>query len=233
MILIGLDDTDSLHSRGTNQLAKGLIRTVLSDFRCRRIVRHQLLIDDRIPFTSKNGSASIWLEPADVSLDDLFRLVADAVERDFIDGSDPGLCVARDVPPSLCEFGRLCQRSVVTIDHAFQLAKEAGVRLAGLGGTNGGVIGALAAVGLAATDDGGRVVQMHGVADDVSGIHSIEQLQEWGVLVVERTTGQTVTKGDVDVGKKLRPNLHKGRIVLFAQRLMPESTENWTALKLI
>ena len=38
---------------------------------------------------------------------------------------------------------------LVTIDDALRVAQECGLLLQGLGGTNGGVIGALAAVGLA------------------------------------------------------------------------------------
>ena len=111
MIFIGLDDTDSPDSRGTNQLAKAIVRTVLSKHRCVRIVRHQLLLDDRVPYTSKNGSASIWLETdsdaaADHELDELFEKVRVAMLENFVDGSDPGLCITDNVPAEVISFGQ-------------------------------------------------------------------------------------------------------------------------------
>ena len=72
VIYVGIDDTDVVGSPGTNQLARLLVAAVAGDCRCRRIVRHQLLDDPRVPYTSKNGSASITLEPVgDTAVADL------------------------------------------------------------------------------------------------------------------------------------------------------------------
>jgi hypothetical protein len=101
-----------------------------------------------------------------------------------------------------------------------------------LGGTNGGVIGALAAVGLAATGNDGRVVHMAGVPDNIGGVRSLAELTACGVTVVERETGAPVTAGRVDVGKKLRPNLRDGRVLLFVERAAAAAAGEWTALKL-
>lgn len=233
MIFIGIDDTDSADSRGTNQLAKSLVRTVLSQFGCLRIVRHQLLFDDRIPYTSKNGSASIWLEAGGTGqLDEIFRSVKEAMLRDFITGSDPGLCVTENVPPAIVEFGKRCQQSIVTQDDARQLASEFGLRLEGLGGTNGGLIGALAAVGLAATADDGRIVHIEGHTEELSGPQPVGVLDQCGVAVIEHCTQAAVTTGVVDIGKKLRPNLRAGRVVLFAERSAATPDADWTAIKL-
>ena len=59
MIIVGIDDTDTIDSPGTNQLAKAIVQKVATEWRCVRIVRHQLLDDPRVHYTSQNGSASI------------------------------------------------------------------------------------------------------------------------------------------------------------------------------
>jgi len=234
MIFIGLDDTDSPESRGTNQLAKALVRTVLCEFPCLRIVRHQLLFDDRIPYTSKNGSASIWLEAAvdDAGMDRLFESVRTAMLADFVDGSDPGLCITADVPDEVVVFGRRCREQIVSADEARAVAARCGIRLDGLGGTCGGVIGALAAVGLAATGDDGRVVQIGGIEDEPGGIQPIATLREIGVRVVDHEANTQLYEGRVDVGKKLRPNLRGGRHVLFVEHSREPAECEWKAVKL-
>ena len=231
MILIGLDDTDTADSRGTNQLAKLLVRTVLADYHCLRIVRHQLLFDERIPFTSKNGSASIWLDGSPDVARSLFPRLREAMLGEYIVGSDPGLCLAADVPEPIVEFGLRCQQEIVTMGEAQRLAAVTGVQLAGLGGTNGGIIGALAAVGLAATNNDGRIVHTSHSNDELSGVQRVDLLQDYGVAVVD-PSGREVRTGQVDVGKKLRPNLRDGRSVLFVEPVGSAPCELWRALKL-
>jgi hypothetical protein len=63
MIFAGIDDTDTLDSPGTNHVARGIAAEVASAYQCLRIVRHQLLFDSRIPYTSKNSCCSLWFEP--------------------------------------------------------------------------------------------------------------------------------------------------------------------------
>ncbi len=75
MIFVGIDDTDTLGTPGTNQLARALVRRLAASYRPVRIVRHQLLFDPRVPYTSKNGSASLVLEPTGPA--DLAGLIAE------------------------------------------------------------------------------------------------------------------------------------------------------------
>lgn len=233
MIYVGIDDTDTLDSPGTNQLAKALVARVAASHRCRFVVRHQLFFDPRVPYTSKNGSASIWLDPlpdACVSVGNLIATLRDEMRSRFVSGSDPGLCVTENVPDEVPQFGLRCQREVVEQRDARALASRCGIHLEGLGGTEGGVIGALAAVGLAATADDGRIV-VHGAwPDDLSGPQPVETLHARGVEVREAASGSVIDCGLIDIGKKLRANLRGGRAVLFVQRA--EATEEWMALKL-
>ena len=215
MIRVGIDDTDTLDSPGTNQLARALARRIAGLCRAALIVRHQLLSDPRIPCTSKNGSASLLLEPRGPLV--LSRLICElraGMAEGFVPGSDPGLCVATDVPDEVIAFGRRCQREIVTQQEARALAHAAGLHLEGLGGTEGGVIGALAAVGLAATGDDGRVVQLGDWPDDLSGPQELPALTARGIEV-RCEMGEVVEEGGVDVGKRLRPNCRQGRVVLY------------------
>lgn len=57
-ILIGIDDTDTLESTGTGRMARDL-RDHLINLNMGAslgVSRHQLLVDDRIPYTLHNSS---------------------------------------------------------------------------------------------------------------------------------------------------------------------------------
>lgn len=230
MIFVGIDDTDTLDTPGTNQLARALARAVADDCRLVRITRHQLLFDPRVPYTSKNGSASILLEPRrDFDTASLIPILRDVMRSHFVPGSDPGLCVATAVPDAVIEFGCRCQRDVVPQADARELAAVLGMHLEGLGGTEQGVVGALAAIGLAATGDDGRVVQLGEWPDDLTGPVPIECLRERGVQVRELESGHPVTAAVIDVGKRLRPNCRGGAVVLLVRR---GGNPGWEAVKL-
>jgi hypothetical protein len=219
MIFVGLDDTDTLDTPGTNQLARALVALVAGRYALVRIVRHQLLFDPRVPYTSHNGSASILLEPqGPPNLPALIEELRAGIRAWFVPGSDPGLCVTTAVPEEVTAFGQRCQRELIRQDEARRLARSLLIHLEGLGGTQDGVIGALAAVGLGVTGDDGRVVQMGGWPDDLSGPQPVERIRERGVVVRDVKTEEAVTEGVVDVGKRLRPNCRGKQIVLFVER---------------
>jgi hypothetical protein len=234
MIAVGLDDTDTLESPGTNQLARRIADTLPEGFRATLILRHQLLFDPRVPYTSQNGSASIAVAAASgADRDALLATLRRAFRDWYVPGSDPGLCVAERVSPDLIDFGRRCQRELVRQREARSLAATAGVHLEGFGGTEDGVIGALAAVGLAAGGDDGRVVHRHGWTwpDGFSGPRPVRDIKARGVdAVVLWETGAAVERGTVDLGKHLRPSYRGGRVVLFVEPA--GSAEEWRALKL-
>jgi hypothetical protein len=91
--------------------------------------------------------------------------------------------------------------------------------LEGLGGTQDGVIGALAAVGLMATHNDGRVVHLGSDGEDlfeVTGCLAVREILGRGVDEIRKlTSGERLTEGTVEVGKRLRPNFRDGKIVLF------------------
>jgi tRNA(Ile2) C34 agmatinyltransferase TiaS len=227
MVYIGLDDTDTLESRGTGHLARQIAATLAEDYAVLGVTRHQLLVDPRVPCTKKNSCAAIALDvdggPAPTVLLERVRALMLA---DFQPGSDPGLCVAFTAPAAIVEFGRLAQRELVTQEEARALAAGYAVQLVGLGGDEGGVIGALAAVGLAATGDDGRYVQV-GRSRELDGLQSVQAVLAAGVAAVRTRDGVPVTEGLVCVDK-LRPARRGGRPVAVVEWV----GEHWQPVKL-
>ena len=232
MLYIGLDDTDNLESRGTGQLARQIAQALAGDWPVLGVTRHQLLVDPRVPYTKKNSASGIILRAAGMPVDGE-SVVADLMERvrahvlaDFHPGSDPGLCVAKVVPEAISEFGRRVQREVVTQDEARALAAAHGIALQGVGGDNGGIIGALAAVGLAASGQDGRYVLV-GRSRELTGLQPISAILAVGIDAVQTLDGEPVGEGMVQVDR-LRPARRGERPVLVVER----AGEHWRPLKL-
>ena len=234
MIYVGIDDTDTAETRGTNQLARALAARIAGQYRCKLIVRHQLLEDPRVPCTSKNGAASMLLESSGrAAIEPLIGQLRTGIREWFVEGSDPGLCVATAVPPAVRAFGTRCQQELVTQEDARWLAARHDVHLEGFGGTEDGVVGALAAVGLVADGDDGRIVQIGDWPDDLAGWQDVPTLHARGVEVRSMATWKIVTEGRVDVGKHLRPNYRQDNIVLFVEpeRTDPSASIAWRAVR--
>ncbi len=241
VIYIGIDNTDAPDSPGTNQLARHLAAALPPGFAFRMALRHQLLFDPRIPCTSENGSASFF---AAAERGRRATEVIPALQREmraqYVSGSDPGLCVAEHVHREVMGFGKLCKTMPLDQEEARTLASAHGIHLEGFGGTEDGVIGALAAVGLAAGGDDGRVIHLAGWTwpDPVSGWQSLDSVLGRGVNeVCEAGTRATVEVGLIDVGKQLRPSHRAGRVVLFVERAEPgdgarDDLPRWRALEL-
>jgi tRNA(Ile2) C34 agmatinyltransferase TiaS len=227
MLYIGLDDTDNLTSRGTGNLARQIAAALAVDYPVLGVTRHQLLVDPRVPCTKKNSSAAIALDmEGDLDVAALLEQVRTLMVSDFQPGSDPGLCVARAVPSPVIEFGRRVQRQLITQAEAWALAAAHGISLVGLGGDNGGVIGALAAVGLAASGEDGRYVTV-GRSRELNGLQPVSALLAAGCQAVRTSDGRLVTHGLVRVDK-LRPARRGGQPVAVVEW----SGDHWLPLKL-
>jgi tRNA(Ile2) C34 agmatinyltransferase TiaS len=227
MIYIGIDDTDTLKSRGTGRLARNIAAALSPEFTVRGVVRHQLLQDPRVPFTSHNSSATILLEDdggADTGV--LFARVKEMMLADFQEGSDPGLCVTREVPSAVTEHGRRAQKTIVTQGEARLLARECGIPLEGLGGTEDGVIGALASVGLTACGEDGRYLLI-GSVRDLAGLQPVEAVLDAGVRDVRTLAGEPVREGMV-LSDKIRPARRGGAPIAFVEW----REDHWEPLKL-
>ena len=127
-ILIAIDDTDNLESRGTGEIAS-LIAEDLQQRgwgSCSFVSRHQLFVHPDIPYTSHNSAMCFFADIGEGRLEPVIELVGAFLERESAEGSDPGLCVA--VPGAMASarelsaFGRRAKQEVVTMEEAYQLA---------------------------------------------------------------------------------------------------------------
>ncbi|MCA8994338.1 MAG: hypothetical protein KDA88_20335 [Planctomycetaceae bacterium] len=226
MILLGIDDTDTANSPGTNQIARRIVDALAPHVPCKMVVRHQLSHNPVIPCTSQNGSASLWFDANESHTEEIFETARGVLVANFVEGSDPGIAIAALVPQEVIDFGQSCKTAVHTQADARQIAARHGIRLEGLGGTEDGVIGALAAIGLATTRNDGRVVHLQGMSDR-RGTIALAELQRLEIVVVDEASGGEITEGLVQLPKKLRPNLRSDRVVLFVEK----SHHGWLAVK--
>jgi tRNA(Ile2) C34 agmatinyltransferase TiaS len=227
MIYIGIDDTDVLASRGTGHLARKIAGILAADQKLHGVTRHQLLLDPRVPCTKNNSSSAILVDGAgEADLPGLAERVRALMMADFQPGSDPGLCIALDPPAEITEYGRRTQREIVAQSECRELAQANGIALLGLGGDEGGVIGALAAVGLAASGDDGRYVLV-GQLRELAGLQPVSALLAAGIAAVQTSGGQSVRSGLVQTDR-LRPARRGGRPVAVVEW----ATDCWRPLKL-
>ncbi len=231
MIYIGLDDTDNKTSRGTGRLARAIAATLSERYHVRGITRHQLLVDPRVPYTSHNSSATLHLqEDGNVDLAALADEIQAIMLADFQDGSDPGLCVARTVEREMIEFGRRAKTELVSQPEARGIAHRGDCILRGLGGTQDGVIGALAGIGLAATGEDGRFIFI-GTARELQGVQTVQAILGAGIAQVRTIDGQQLDDGLIDTGGKLRPAFREGRPTLFVAQ-QENNPSLWIPVKL-
>jgi tRNA(Ile2) C34 agmatinyltransferase TiaS len=226
MIFIGMDDTDNLQSRGTGRLSRAVADELACDFKILGVVRHQLLVDPRVPYTSHNSCAVIVMDgPAETDLPALFERVKAQMLADFQPGSDPGLCVTAHVPLEVTAFGHKAQSELVTQADARELAARNEILLEGLGGTQDGVIGSLAGVGLAAEGNDGRYLQVGNIRD-LTGLQTVETILNCGVSAIQTVDGQPVTEGFV-LADKIRPARRNGQPVA----LVNWDVDHWLPIK--
>ncbi len=187
---IGVDDTDVLGGPyGTGKIARGM-GEYLEKQGCGHmigVIRHQLLVDQRIPYTSHNSSKCVEFEST-VPLAVVHRHCIDFLKLNCIAGSDPGVstCGVEQVTPELVAYADTVQREVVSKQTAIKLAKKLGILLSEVGGTGDGIIGALASSGLRGSGNGGRYVQLRGIG------------QMKGLVTVGAVLSQTAITGVVD-----------------------------------
>jgi hypothetical protein len=229
-IYVGFDDTDTATAgRGTGKLARWFEKDLPEGCRLWGVVRQQLLLDDAIPYTSHNSSACAVLEcPEQVSIDVLRTRAVAHIEHHFIDGSDPGLCMVQEhdpTLPALISFGLECTKRVVTQSQALAAADG---HLSGLGGTNDGIIGAAAAVGLTAYGWSGRFIEFGGLREFPAAV-SVEALKRAGIRVVsvDRDAHVLTPEDIVETGGWLRPHLWAGQPVL---PVTPGDSGRWASL---
>jgi hypothetical protein len=227
-IYLGFDDTDTHNSLyGTGKLVRWFKRDLPTECKCIGVVRQQLFVCDKIPYTSHNSSACLIAEIPEK--DFLYETIQKAVihlNQYAVDGSDPGLCVVAEFDSSLnrlADFGYLCTHAVTTQKQAMDAAGSA--HLSGHGGTNDGIIGAAAAVGLTFSGWSGRFIEFGDLRNMPDKI-SVADLNRMGIKVVsmDRDARVPAATDTVITNGWLRPRLSGYLPVLFVN---PIKTSVW------
>ncbi len=235
-ILVCIDDTDNPESKGTGHLAEILRGDIERLFggTTSRITRHQLFVSPDIPYTSHNSAMCFRGEVNDGCIDEIIRYAGELLERMSAAGSDPGLCVAVDGKINevrkLIRFGCDATCSVLTKELAYRLASECGVHLSEHGGTGGGVIGALAGVGLRLGGNNGRFKGWLDVKESDRVITVERLLCDYDIDEVKDVCGKMIQSCEsIALEERIKTVLLGGRCVLPVKR-SPENELSWVNL---
>ena len=150
------------------------------------------------------------------------------IERQAVPGSDPGLCfVPENHPalPSLQAFGRKCTARIVTQGEAIKTVGTG--HLSGHGGTNDGINGAAAGVGLTASGWSGRFIEFSGLRDFPDSV-TVDALMQKSIRVVSLDRDACMPRPEDQVNTKgwLRPRLWGNEAVLPVLPTGPGQWEN-------
>ena len=219
MIYVGLDDTDMPGSRGTGRLARCIAGALSEHSAIFGVTRHQLFVHPDIPYTSHNSCAVIHVNAPDTLMESIYDIAKRLVLDDFINGSDPGLAIAsqNQVTPALVAFGLDTKRTVVTQSRAKEVAVNSQMRFESLGGTGGGIIGAIAGVGLASLKNDGRFLLKGRNRELGAGVRSVLEIVNAGIDEVMTLQGTAVKEATVEILKNATPSFVQGKAILFVE----------------
>jgi hypothetical protein len=234
-ILLCIDDTDNLNSKGTGHLADELRLQLEDKFQIQttKITRHQLFVHEKIPYTSHNSTMCFSATIDERHYNDIILHASIFLKERRAEGSDPGLCVAVEDriadKASLMEFSRRATCSVLTKKEAYQLAEKLGIHLSEHGGTGDGIIGALAGVGLRMTGNHGRFRGGYLIQDNDSVISPKDLCRKYEIDEVrECVSGSIVDSGSISLEGKVKTVLLDGLAVLPVIRIDDSSWRNLT-----
>ncbi len=232
--LLGIDDTDNLESRGTGFRARQLGDLLAGlGVTMRGITRHQLFVSPEIPYTSHNSSACLDLDDNGVQTDAIWAAAREYLLAESALGSDAGLCMAalEQANQEVQDFGLRAKQVVLTQLDAQELATRQAIQLEGLTGTGGGIIGALAAVGLCAGGNDGRFLWLRGIRE-LSGAHAVMDIMaQTGLGAVVGTDGRNLLGNEmIQLGEWNRPILQGGQAVLMVEEVLENDTNQWRVI---
>lgn len=224
---VAFDDTDTLDcGRGTGKLARWFAEELPGEFHCWGVVRQQLLNSPRIPMTSHNSALCCIIDtPCLENRQYLIDRGARHIRRHFVEGSDPGFCVAARLDPAisaLIDFGKMCTSSIKTQEEAIQAAGTS--HLSGHGGSNDGIIGAAAAVGLTAWGESGRLVAYRDIRE-LPSLVTAGELRKRRIFPIsaQRHSEFIPDHHRIDTQDSIRPHLSAQRLSLPLLQTGPES----------
>lgn len=224
-IIIGIDDTDNLESKGTGAIASEMCELISNEGfgTCSFITRHQLLLHPDIPYTSHNSSMIFTADIKSEKFENLKETLCSYLKKESAIGSDPGICIGEiekiKFLDELIEFGFNAKIKVLTMDDAYSLAKKCGLFLKEEGGDGIGIIGALAGVALRIEGNDGEVK---------GGIESFEKdtivtvkellLNDLIYKVCDKNMDTLNEDEEITVKWKVKPVLSEGIPILVVEK---------------
>lgn len=206
-----IDDTDNLETRGTGELASIIIEKIEDKGwgRCTYITRHQLYFHPDIPYTSHNSAMCFVIDHNKEIFEDLKNFAVNFLETETAEGSDPGLCIAEydkiKDKEILMNYGRKAKKEILNKQIAYKTARELGIHLSEHGGTGGGVIGALAGVGLRLTGNDGRIKGKMKFPIPGSMLTVKQILENSDIDKVQSINGQVLGESEnINLGEKVK-----------------------------
>ena len=205
-VYICIDDTDTIDSRGTGELAE-ILTKALQDNGWGipgKVTRHQLFVHPDIPYTSHNSSMCFPLfNVSEQNLEHIIDCSKKFLEQESAAGSDPGVCIANMSDTNvasnierLIEFGKLAKKYVLQKGDAYNLAAELEIHLSEHGGTGQGIIGALAGIGLRLSGNDGRFKGKYKLANAGAHYSVADICSETGIQVVQTEDGDCLSPED-------------------------------------
>ena len=230
-ILIAIDDTDNLESRGTGfrsrELAQELGEHNLAIIT--EVTRHQLYVHDNIPFTSHNSSACLYGD-AIAPIEQIIEYSAEYLKRNSAEGSDAGLCVSPydTVSDEIIAWGLRAKVEVITQKEAREVAARGNVFLEGYTGTKGGIIGSLAAVGLSKAGNDGRYLLTKGMRKHTGIFKAKEILEITGVEIIKPIDNSEINPDTTILMQEWwRPILQNHKATLLIEKSNEQEDHEW------
>ena len=234
-ILVSIDDTDDLESRGTGEIAELIAAGIIANGwgSCGPVTRHQLLLHPDVPYTSHNSSMCFPAEISGEMLDTLTKYCCTTLAAESVPTSDPGLCVLVPErllqPEAIMDYGYRAKTAVITKEEAYAIAATHGVHLSEHGGSGQGVIGALAGAGLRLSGNDGRFKGRFWIPTD-NGIATVRDIGRFGIEVVRTLEKQVLGEDEaVFVGAWVKPVLRDRKTVLLVTPADAGSGAAWKA----
>lgn len=234
---IGIDDTDNRESRGTGYRARTLGAQLEEKGLAilEGVTRHQLLVSPAIPYTSHNSAACLSVLGKAKTCQELAEFCRHFLLTSSAPGADAGLCItaADQVSPALYSYGRRAKQKILNPIEAWSLAHQEKIYLEGLTGNRGGIIGALAAVGLRAEGEDGRFIGLRGIREQANRRYSWAELQKITAIdQVQCLDGTPVINLEdiIDLGPWARPILREGKAVLLVEKSDGHQNSHWRVI---
>lgn len=220
-LLICIDDTDDIESKGTGEIAEEIASLIEENGfgQASPVTRHQLYVHEDIPYTSHNSAMCFEVQlTGDTAYEKMIPIIEKHLEQESALEADPGLCIFKKTDnPALIAFGQKAKVQVLSKEEAYAFAKDHGIFLKEYGGTGDGIIGALAGTGLRLSGNDGRFRGKHAIAP---GQYEIPDLKEKIKVdaVMDFDTSTFLEKGIVEITGKTKSVYVKGKRVLPVYR---------------